>query len=232
MPAYEILSLNLQYKIMLSTSFLIVLALFAIAAAANAHPAPTHISELEICSSQGATTPALPVFNSVYSVFPDGSLCCPPDYYPENNYNSYCISKEEMADKCGKEYRGINHEPCFQCYRCAKLIGELCHGPYKAHGRCDKDRGLECLNGGRIPSGFDDNYAIGVCTTTGGPCMDRGLGESCGGWQNSVGNCFEGLTCPNKGNSTAICGELNYYNHRAASIVSFCYCYTLGEYVT
>ena len=212
-------------------SFLVILALFAVG---NPRPAPTSVPELEsnleICPSQ---EPEIPVFNSMYTVWPNQSLCCPP--YLRESDEPYCISEEDMEVKCGKENRGIVDEPCFYCKTCAKLIGELCHGPYKAYGRCDE--GLECMDGEQIKSNYYDNYAIGVCTTKGGPRTDRGLGQPCGGWKNSVGYCSEGFTCPNKENASAICGELiiasckySYLILSCEALIRLMYCTGQGKY--
>ena len=85
------------------------------------------------CEANGGEVP-VPLFNSPYTIFPNGTLCCPE--YQEG----LCVKDEKaIADKCSG---GLVYEPCFYCKTCAKQAGESCGGAQSTYGRCDE--GMEC----------------------------------------------------------------------------------------
>lgn len=136
------------------------------------------ITEYDCKALQGVSRPIM-IYNSRYCLDSDGTLCCPLN-------TNYCISKERVREECAAQGRGINYEPCFQCFTCAKNIGESCYGIEGIHGLCRE--GLECV-------GWDkDADKIGACAVS-GDYPPRQLGEDCGGRFNSLGACASGLVC-------------------------------------
>ena len=86
------------------------------------------------CAELGGTTP-VDIYNSPYTILPDGSLCCDLYTGPQT-----CISEEEVRVHC--QDRGLVLEPCHFCKTCAKIVGERCGGTQGQYGRCEE--GLEC----------------------------------------------------------------------------------------
>ena len=91
------------------------------------------------------------VYNSAYTILPDGGFCC-----PEYHFQSNCISEEEVRRVCP---HGIVYEPCAHCRTCAKGIGETCGGTHALQGICERAT-LECTVGT-----FPDENVTGVCVT-------------------------------------------------------------------
>ena len=109
------------------------------------------------CTDIGGTVP-IPIFNSPYTILPNGSLCCP------KYIGDFCEDEKVIAgDKC--RGRGLVYEPCHFCKTCAKLAGESCGGHQNLYGTCDE--GLECVEA-------DQNSTHGICYGKGMP-----LKESC-----------------------------------------------------
>lgn len=126
------------------------------------------------CTAIGGTVP-IPIFNSPYTILPNGSLCCP------KYIGDFCEDEKVIAgDKC--RGRGLVHEPCHFCKTCAKLAGEPCGGHQNLYGTCDE--GLECVEA-------DQNSTHGICYGK----ADKQIGEVCGGPYGIRGRCLQDLSC-------------------------------------
>ena len=85
------------------------------------------------CTANGGAVRVF-LFNSPYTIYANGSLCCP-------EYRKGLCERDEKAivHKCPG---GLLYEPCHYCKTCAKQAGESCGGAQNIYGRCDE--GLEC----------------------------------------------------------------------------------------
>lgn len=104
------------------------------------------------CRDIGGTVP-IPIYNSPYTLLPNGSLCCP--LYVGDS----CQTDEEQLDT-NKCEGGLVLEPCHFCKTCAKQAGEPCGGQQNIYGTCDE--GLECNQ-------LDQNSTHGICYGKGMP---------------------------------------------------------------
>ena len=147
------------------------------------------------CSALGGYRP-IEILNSRYQILQNGTLCCPLDRYDSNGQDR-CIPKEEIEDVCGE--KGLEYEPCFHCFTCAKVLGESCKGLQFTHGLC-RSKDLECI-------GTDiDEAGVGACTTKGGPPQNKTSGERCGGKFDSLGICGTDYECiKNNNTNDGIC---------------------------
>ena len=101
----------------------------------------------EYCREIGGTVP-IPIWNSPYTLLPNGSLCC-----PMYDISRYCQTDEKLLDT-SKCLGGLVKEPCGFCKTCAKVAGEPCGGHQNLNGTCDE--GLECVQS-------DENSTHGIC---------------------------------------------------------------------
>lgn len=101
------------------------------------------------CREISGTVP-VPIFNSPYTILPNGSLCCP--LFPRDSCNQ---DEKVIATKCPG---GLVFEPCHFCKTCAKSAGERCGGIQNQHGTCDQ--GLECAE--RDQNGTGTCYGKGM----------------------------------------------------------------------
>ena len=107
------------------------------------------------CQAIGGTVP-VPIFNSPYTILPNGSICCP------RYVGDFCEDEKQIAaGKCLG--RGIVDEPCHFCKTCAKLAGEPCGGNENQYGTCNE--GLECVES-------DQNSTHGICYGKGMPLRE------------------------------------------------------------
>lgn len=100
------------------------------------------------CREIGGTVP-VDVYNSPYTILPNGSLCCPE--YIGNSCNK---DEKAVATECPG---GLVYEPCHFCKTCAKLLGMVCGGHQSQYGKCLE--GLECI--------ASNKNATGICYVEG-----------------------------------------------------------------
>ena len=140
-PSFLPLTQHADYA-MITFKFFIAISVIALANCQYERPIP------EGC--ENGLRPVY-VFNSAYTILPDGGFCC-PCYQSESN----CTSEEEVRSICPN---GIVYEPCFHCRTCAQGIGETCGGTYGLQGVCEQTT-LECTVGT-----YPDKNITGVCVT-------------------------------------------------------------------
>ncbi len=146
------------------------------------------------CIAENGSKP-IGMYNSPYTILPNGSLCCPFTPYHLNG-ESVCFDEDRVEAYCKIRGRGVTHEPCIYCRTCAQLAGETCRGPQLIHGNCDE--GLECIGTG------PDDTKVGVCRKVGGPETKR-AGEVCGGRLDSLGACKSGAECEEVQTGLSVC---------------------------
>lgn len=135
------------------------------------------------CLARNGSIP-VEVFNSKYTILPNGLLCC-PRYSGDSN----C---QDVKDTCGE--RELVKEPCHHCKTCSKLLGEDCGGPHSIYGKC----------GSNLVCSRESNDLIGACVAAGGPSVQQ-VGQICGGRLDSLGICVEGSVCIKNDKSDGIC---------------------------
>lgn len=111
----------------------------------------------EDCKEIGGVVP-VSVFNSPYTILPNGSLCC-----PEYIGDSCNRDEKEIATKCPGE---LVYEPCYFCKTCAKQLGESCGGNQGQYGKCDEE--LECIT-------QNITTQEGLCYVKGTCCLYNGM---------------------------------------------------------